>query len=207
VSAGTSRGARGLGVLGVGLAGALPAGSSYAGLAAQAAPAEEGDGPTLSPMLRRERKVRVIVEATHRALRAVRDRPGALRRCGFVLATRYDGRPANLLDPGGGGVVSFGDLSPSTVALSLVPHVAASCVLSLYRLQGPALSLASRDGLAAAWRIAERWMVRAPGPILLVESDLAMPSATGKGPAEDYALAVLVARPEDPLNDDHGGSK
>lgn len=178
-------------VLGVGLAGTLPDDSPYKRLAAQAL--ESADGPELAPMLRRERKVRLIVQAAHHALARFRNRPDVLRRCGFVLATRWDGRPTNLLDAQTGGVVSFDTLSPSTVALSLVPHVAASCVLSRYKLQGPALSLASRDGLAAAWRIGERWQARTPGPVLLIESDLAMPRAAGQEIAADYALAVLIS--------------
>ncbi|WP_394834233.1 hypothetical protein LVJ94_47820 [Pendulispora rubella] len=187
-------------VLCVGMAGTLPEGSPFADLAARAV--EGGEAPALSPMLRRERKVRILVEAVHRALGPIRHQPDALRRCGFVLATRWDGRPANLLDADTGRVVSFGDLSPSTVALSLVPHVAASCVLTLYKLRGPALSLASRDGLAAAWRIAQRWLVKARDPVLVVESELAMPSTTGQEVAADYALAVLLSHPEYALNQD-----
>lgn len=183
-------------ILCVGLAGTLPTDFAHRELAARGSVSgPAGAAPPTSPLLRRERKVRIIIEAAHRALEAIREQPEVLRRCGFVLATRWDGRPANLIDTETGSVRSLGALPPSTVALSLVPHVAASCVASLYGIQGRALSLASHQGLAAAWRIAERWLARGPGPVLIMESDLAMPSEAGGEIADDYALAVLLTHP------------
>ena len=181
-------------VLGVGVSGTLPEHHPFQDLA-KAGGVSTGQ-PELIPMLRRERKVRVIVEAAYRAIGAIQNEPDALRGCGFVLVTRYDGRPAIVVDEDTGGIISFGALPPSTVALSLVPHVAASCVLSVCCLQGPAVSIASRRGLFAAWRIAERWLAKSRGPVLVVESDLAMPDGiAGAGPATDYALAALIGHP------------
>jgi hypothetical protein len=136
-----------------------------------------------------------LVEAAHRALAStIAARPQALDRCALVIVTRWDGRPANLIDPDTNAVTSFGDMSPSSVGLQLIPHMAASCVPYLFNLRGPSVSLASREGLAAAWKIGERWLGRLADLVLLIESDLALPSCV---PSDlpllhDYAMAVLI---------------
>jgi hypothetical protein len=183
-------------ILSVGLAGELPAGHAYAHLASHAADPTGIKPLVLSPTLKNERKVRVLVEAAHRALATtMSERPQAAERCAFVTVSRWDGQPTNLVDPLTNKVASFSEMSPSTVAFSFIPHMAASCVAHFFKLRGPAVSLGSREGLVAAWRVAERWLLgRSAELALVIESDLALPSGV---PSElrvssDYALAVLL---------------
>lgn len=186
-------------VLSVGLAGELPAGHPHAALAARAADPAALEPLVLSPTLRRERKVRVLVEAAQRALAApLAARPGARDRCALVVVSRRDGRPASFVDRDTSALVSFADMEPSTVAYAFVPHMAASCIPHLFRLRGPSVSLGSREGLAAAWRVGERWLGRRADVALLIETELGLPSCVRSDPPvpSDYALAVLIGKEE-----------
>jgi hypothetical protein len=182
-------------VVSVGLAGELPPGHAYADLASRATDPATLEPFVLAPTMRNERKVRVLVEAAYRALAGTMSaRPQALQRCAFVVVSRWDGQPTNLIDADTSKVASFAEMSPSTVAFSFIPHMAASCVPHFFKVRGPAVSLGSRQGLAAGWLVAERWLGRSAELALVIESDLALPSVV---PSElrvpsDYALAVLL---------------
>src|SRR5262249_47626471 len=122
--------------------------------------------------------------------------PGALGGSAFVLATSWDGRLGAAADADTGAVISFADLSPSTVALSLVPNVAASCVPLLLGLKGPAVTLATGEGLDAALDVAAGYLTRGAPAVLAQEFELAPPRPLylpGEEPAGDYALGLLVA--------------
>jgi hypothetical protein len=196
VSAGAAVSAR---VLAVGLAGELPPWHAYRELAARAMDLPEPPPLALSSTLRRERKVRVIVEAAHRALAgAPSPLPGSLERCALVVVTRHDGQPANKIDTETYTIVSFAEMAPTTIAFSFVSHMASSCVPGLLGVRGPAVTVGSREGLAAGIRIAERWLGRTAEMALVIESDLSLPAGVLAEPSvqRDYALAVLLANGE-----------
>jgi hypothetical protein len=146
---------------------------------------------------RRERKLRVIVEAAQRALAGtMAARPEALRRCALVVVSRWDGRPANQVDPETKKIISFAEMSPTTIGFSFIPNMAASSVPHYLKVRGPSVNISSRDGIAAAWRIAERWLGRLADLALVIESELAWPHnvPTDLPVTSDYALAVLIGR-------------
>jgi acyl carrier protein len=186
-------------ILAVGLAGELPPGHPHADLAARAADRPGLVPLVLPPALHRERKARVIVQAAHRALAGASGISSAsLARCALVVVTRYDGQPTNKVDPDTNTIISFAEMAPTTVAFSFVSHMATSCVPHLLGVRGPAVTLAAREGLPAAWRIAERWLGRLADLALVIESDLALPAAVSAQPpvCHDYALAVLIGKTE-----------
>lgn len=149
----------------------------------------------LPPVLLRERKLLAILRAAQAGLAPIQADTALLASCGMVLATRWDGRLGSVIDETSGQVRSFAELSPITIATSLVPHVAASSVPTLLGIGGPALSIATQDGLAAALAVAAAYLRRGARAMLVQESDLALPAARrdGLGPPADYAISLLVS--------------
>jgi hypothetical protein len=148
----------------------------------------------LPAVMRRERKVATIVEAATTALWPVAGE-SLQSRCGLVLATRWDGRLTTLVDEMTGTLRSCVDLSPSTMALTLVPHVATACVPMVLGIAGPTMTIASRRGLPDAIDLATGYLGRGIPLMLAQESDLALPThlrGAESGAAEDMSISLLL---------------
>lgn len=181
-------------ILGVGAVGHIPESYPYYKMTLNRT--EASSKLTLPVLLKRERKIRVITEAANYALDSIKTDPGLLSQCGFILTTQYDGRLGVMTEENSGQLISFADLSPSSVALSLVPNVAASCVPILMGLQGPSLSIASKKGLAAAIDLAALYLRQGAEIMLAQEYDLALPvnlREAGYEPAGDFSVGLVLA--------------
>lgn len=180
-------------ILGIGVAGHIPARHPYFTIARN--PEETSSKLTLPTLLKRERKIRVIAEAANQALEPLRTSPGLVSKCGFILTTGYDGRLTIMTEENSGRLISFADLPPSSVALSLVPNLAASCIPILMGLQGLSLSIASKKGLPAAIDLAALYLEQGADLLLAQEFDLALPDnlrETGQEPAQDFAIGLVL---------------
>lgn len=153
----------------------------------------------LAPTLRRERKVLTIAGAAAAALRGYAGDRAALAGCGLVLATRWDGRLPLMLHEGTARLRSCRDLPPSTIALSLVPHVSAGLVAALLGLGSPSLSVGTGDPLGPALELAAVCLGSGSELMLLEDFELGAPAVlAGEDadvPTDDYAVACLLARP------------
>ena len=181
-------------ILGAGAVGHIPADHPYYNIVENQP--EVSSKPMLPILLKRERKICLITEAANKALDPLKTEPGMLNECGFILTTRYDGRLSILTDETSNQLISFADLPPSSVALSLVPNVAASCVPILLGLHGPSLSIASNKGLAAAIDLAANYLQQGAKIMLAQEFDLALPAhlaEAGQGPAGDYSVGLILS--------------
>jgi hypothetical protein len=151
--------------------------------------------PTRLPAVtRRERKVATIVEAATAALGPLAGEP-LQGRCGLVLATRWDGRLTTLVDETTSTLRSCVDLSPSTMALTLVPHVATACVPMVLGIAGPTMTIASRRGLSDAIDLAAGYLRHGVPLMLAQESELALPTHlrdAESGAAEDMSISLLL---------------
>ena len=182
-------------VVGAGLAGKLPPRHEYHCFGEQAESSVEVRLPAL---LRNEQKIRVIMQAAAGALHTL-NLPSELReRTGCILTTRWDGRFPGMSNEENGAIISTAELPPSSVALSLVPHVAQSCIPRLLNLHGPSMTISARQGLRAALATAAMYLTRYDIPLILAEEfDLALPCnlrEAGEEPQESYALGLIVAR-------------
>jgi len=182
-------------ILGVGLAGQLPTQHDYRFLTnAQAAVTP---ALCLPGMLRNEQKIQTLVRAAAIALEPLSKQTELTRQCGCVITTRWDGRFPTMTSEETGEVLSTAELSPSSVALSLVPHVAQSCIPMLLNILGPALTISSRHGLSEAIHVAGMDITCHGTPLLLDQAfDLSLPinlRQQGVEPMHHYALGVVIA--------------
>lgn len=182
-------------VIGAGCAGKLPSRHEYQAFCEQAAASPAIPMPAL---LRNELKIRTIMQAAAGALVPFKLQSALLERGGCILTTRWDGRFPTMSSEEDGTILSTAELSPSSVALSLVPHVAQSCIPRLLKLHGPSMTISSRLGLRAALTTAAMYLTRYDIPLMLAEEfDLALPRnlrEDGIEPQESYALGLIVAR-------------
>lgn len=149
----------------------------------------------LPPMLEREKKVKILVEAAGAALTPLNNDKEILAECGVVTVTQWDGRFPILLQEGTAQLRSFSDVPPSSMTFTLVPHIAASCINLFYHLQGPSLSLSTKEGIQSAIDAAIVLLKRKAKNVLVVESDLALPDSVRNKEHhnEDYAIAFLLS--------------
>jgi hypothetical protein len=182
-------------VVGAGLAGKLPSQHEYEYLCELA---ETSATVPMPAMLRNELKIRTIMQAAAGALAPLNGHSELLEHGGCILTTRWDGRFPTMSSEENGAILSTTELSPSSVALSLVPHVAQSCIPRLLKLHGPSMTISSRQGLRAALTTAAMYLARYDIPLMLAEEfDLALPRnlrESGEEPQESYAIGLIVAR-------------
>jgi hypothetical protein len=187
-------------VIGLGIAGQPPTDHAYAYLwQGKQLPSVAPTLP-LPSLLKREHKIQLLARAAFPALEPLQQKPELLQQCGFIVTTRWDGRTETMFDPKSAQLLSFGDLPPSSVALSVVAHVAESCIPMVLKLQGPTLTLSSRHGLSAAIAIARTFFLTGQAPLILVqEFDLALPvnlRTHDLQPQHDYAVSLLLSDTE-----------
>ena len=182
-------------LLGVGVAGVLPPQHEYRYLAEYRS--EVPASFELSNTLKSEPKIQIVTSAASAALEVLKDQQPLKQQCGCIVTTRWDGRFPALTDESSGSLLSTADLPPSRVALTLVAHVAESCIPMLFNLQGPSCTISSTKGLRAALEVASLSLATGRAPVMLAqEFDLPLPAnlrRAGLEPQVGYALSVVVA--------------
>jgi len=182
-------------LLGVGVTGTLPSRHTYRYL--KEYQSEVPASFQLPGLLRNEQKIQLITSAASAALAGLNAQQSLQSQCGCIVSTRWDGRFPTLTDERDGRLLSTADLPPSRVALTLVAHVAESCIPMLFNLQGPSCTISSKQGLQAALEIAALFLTTGRAPLMLAqEFDLALPvnlCQAGFEPQASYALSVIVA--------------